>query len=64
MTKTQKIIKHFEKSKQNFIQEIVGEAKAGDVSAIKMLTIEYQTQIKIDNIIENATKITNIINFN
>lgn len=47
MTKTQKIIKHFEKSKENFIQEIVGEAKAGDLSAIKMLSIEYQTEQKI-----------------
>lgn len=47
MIKTQKIIKHFERSKENFIQEIVGEAKAGDVSAIKMLAIEYQTEQKI-----------------
>lgn len=47
MIKTQKIIKHFERSKENFIREIVGEAKAGDVSAIKMLTIEYQTEQKI-----------------
>lgn len=47
MIKTQKIIKHFERFKETFIQEIVGEAKAGDVSAIKMLTIEYQTEQKI-----------------
>jgi len=47
MTKTQKIIKHFEKFKENFIQEIVEEAKAGDLSAIEMLSIEYQTEQKI-----------------